>query len=376
LLKPVEPTTSPGARSSVQWAERDFESATQSAPPGPVSALDGLIGRFTTIWRRWSVPLRVLVTVGLLMLVLVRTDTAALLGDLARANHPLLLAMLVCSYVAWVVNTLRWQRILASFRVRCGFGELFSLNLASVFYGLALPGQLSSEVVKAIRLGSRLKQHRVAYVSILLDRVYGLLGLTVLGGVGLALYPPPSASLGVGASWAMLVGATAVGVLLVAMPVLARLSWPVWTRSHPGLLRVGSAISGAVGADRASPSASLFGVGFGLGIAAQALTAIIQWGVAIALGIDISPLALTWILAVGTIIGMFPISLAGLGVREATYVGLLSLFGIPTGAALTLSLTMFAILLALGLTGAVIDVLAGNTSRTHAYSPDGLGRSE
>jgi uncharacterized membrane protein YbhN (UPF0104 family) len=350
--------------------ESTDEAPAKTSRPTLARVLEVVVRWCGWVARSWSWPVRVLVTLGLLGVVVVRSDLPTLLQDLSRANLVVLLSMLVCSYLVWVVNTFRWQRILTGLQVQCDFHELYQLNLASLFYSLALPGQISGEVVKAFRLSSRLKQHRVVYVSILLDRVFGMTGLILLGGFALALSPPPSGWVGLGLSWAMLAGVTAAAGLVLAVPWLVRLPWPVLLRHHPVLRRLGTAVCRATSPASATPSVSMLLVGCVLSVVAQALTAAIAWGVALALGVVVSPLALTWVLTLGTIIGMFPISVAGLGVREATYVGLLSLFGVSAGSALALSLAMFAILIALGLTGAALDVLVGTKFTAKAYPPD------
>jgi uncharacterized membrane protein YbhN (UPF0104 family) len=301
---------------------------------------------------------RLAITVVLLALVCLRSDIWSLPDALRRANVPLLAAMVAATYVPWLVNTFRWQRILAGFQMPYAFAELFRLNLAGVFYGLALPGQVSGEVLKALRIAGGTNQRGVVYTSIFLDRIYGLIGLALLGCIALAAAPPQHDWPGSNPSMAVLILATLTGIGVVALPWLSTL-----TRS--GISRHASSDGGILGwlvhprtADGRRPPLSMLAFGCILGLAAQALTTAIHWGVAVALGLSVSPLALTWIIALGTIVGMFPISLAGLGVREATYVGLLSLYGVSAGSALALSLTMFAILILLGLTGGILDLLA------------------
>jgi uncharacterized membrane protein YbhN (UPF0104 family) len=320
--------------------------------------------------ERWSTPIRLTVTVVLLTVVVVRNNIWSLPGEIGRANAPLLAVMLVGSYVAWLVNTLRWQRILAAFQLHFAFSELFRLNLAGVFYSLSLPGQVSGEVVKALRIAGRTNQRRLVYISIFHDRVYGLIGLALLGCIALALAPPQFDWPGSSLSMLVLLVVMLVGLGVVLLPWLSKL-----TRSgRPTDGRLGLLIRPRA-ADGSEPPFSMLAVGCALGLTAQALTAGIQWGVASALGLSVSPLALTWILALGTIVGMFPISFAGLGVREATYVGLLSLFGVSAGPALALSLTMFAILIVLGLTGGILDLLARGAPSADGQKQTSSGRT-
>jgi uncharacterized protein (TIRG00374 family) len=303
---------------------------------------------------RWSIPLRVVASVGVLGVVFAKTDLVSMLGQLVQFNMPMLLTMLAFSYAAWIVNSYRFQLILAAYGVNCNIGELFRLNMIAVFYGLVLPGQVSGEVLKAVRLAGRTGAPRIAYASVFLDRMYGLIGLAILGGLAVLVGAPDPEWRGTRPAIVSLALVALGGIAVVAFPtILDR-----FRRSFARRERIGRGIFLAnlmeLGGRR--PSARLVMTGCVLSLASQGLLAAIHWGVALAIGVSVSPFALTWILAVATIVGMFPISLAGLGVREATYVGLLSLFGVPAGAALSLSLVMFAILVALGLTGGILDL--------------------
>ena len=66
--------------------------------------------------------------------------------------------------------------------------------------------------------------------------------------------------------------------------------------------------------------------------------------------------ALVWLCAVVFVLGKIPITIANLGVREVTLVGLLGLYGVAKPAALLMSMVMFSGLVFLGLLGAVYQL--------------------
>ena len=66
--------------------------------------------------------------------------------------------------------------------------------------------------------------------------------------------------------------------------------------------------------------------------------------------------ALIWLCAVVFVLGKIPITIANLGVREVTVVGLLGLYGVTKSAALLMSMVMFSGLIFLGLLGAVYQL--------------------
>jgi len=66
--------------------------------------------------------------------------------------------------------------------------------------------------------------------------------------------------------------------------------------------------------------------------------------------------ALVWLCAVVFVLGKIPITIANLGVREVTLVGLLGLYGVAKSAALLMSMVMFSGLIFLGLLGAAYQL--------------------
>jgi hypothetical protein len=69
--------------------------------------------------------------------------------------------------------------------------------------------------------------------------------------------------------------------------------------------------------------------------------------------------ALVWLCAVVFVLGKIPITIANLGVREVTVMGLLGLYGVDRSAALVMSAVMFSGLIFLGLLGAVYQLYWG-----------------
>lgn len=78
--------------------------------------------------------------------------------------------------------------------------------------------------------------------------------------------------------------------------------------------------------------------------------------IAHALGLDISLLALVWIRSFVFVITLAPIAVAGIGLREVSFVGLLSLYGVAQVEALAFSLANFSVQLALAAFGLAIEL--------------------
>lgn len=134
-----------------------------------------------------------------LLVLTLRSTGADLWSDLAAAD-PLLLAAALGIYGAAIVLTVvRWQMLLNVQGIRVPFGALLRMTLIGVFFNLAIPGAVSGDLVKmgciAARAGGRKAE---GVLTILVDRVVGVLGLLVVASVTVACSLPLLRSLGEG----------------------------------------------------------------------------------------------------------------------------------------------------------------------------------
>ncbi|MCJ7695879.1 MAG: flippase-like domain-containing protein [Anaerolineaceae bacterium] len=95
---------------------------------------------------------------------------------------------------------------------------------------------------------------------------------------------------------------------------------------------------------------------FGLSLFAQFLGLVYFFSLARAVDIQLPFFVIGWISTFVTIIQMIPISIAGLGIREASYAVLLNEYGISPEQAISFSITIFAVFIIVGLVGGVFEL--------------------
>lgn len=256
-----------------------------------------------------------------------------------------------------VINAAKLQILMPERRV----GSILAFVLVAQAYALLLPGQLAGEVVKAYRLarGSTGGGGRVVS-SVAFDKLTSLaaLLLTTLGGLlaesqrfGTLLFGLVTAGL----------AAMAVCGGLLALGRVRRLVL--------GLLDGGGGVNGwrtRIGgpvalfletwrAHAARPGPLVLSLLYG--VAAQLVQAVATWILGLGLGIDLSPALWCVVIGVLTIVLLAPISIGGLGLREASLVGLLGLFSIGNDQALAVAFAILAFQLVLTLVGLGVDLL-------------------
>lgn len=285
-----------------------------------------------------------------------RTDTGFLWRLLSGQDPAALLVATALVFLAVIFGTLKWGLLLPAEK----FVRLLRLNMAANFYSLVLPGQVGAEVVKAYQLGRGRADAEAIAASVLLDKATGLLSLCALGCAGALVSSAPSGI----AFRLILVCLLMCGMLMLFglrsvkmrdFALAGSLRFKVW---FPRLRRPVEQFIMFVEAWRSYLlRPELVWTSLGAGVVQQATYIGMITLLAGSLGIDLPIYEWCWIFALASTAAVLPVSLAGLGVREGVFVGLLSVFSVSPERALTLSLTIFFLQLFFGLLGGGQELL-------------------
>ena len=109
---------------------------------------------------------------------------------------------------------------------------------------------------------------------------------------------------------------------------------------------------------------------FGLAFVYQVLTFFVGYIVAKSINLEIEFFQLVWILALVMIVQNIPISIAGLGVREGTFVFFFGLVGFSMEQALSYSLLGFALVAVISMVGGLIEGWSALRSRKFYELPN------
>lgn len=156
-----------------------------------------------------------IVALGLALCLLrltLRSTGADLRGDLGSANISLLLLALLLYGMVIEITVVRWGLLLRVQGIHLGFLELSRLTLIGVFFNLAIPGAVSGDLLKMAFIARAAPDRKAESVlTIMLDRLIGLLGLFIIASTAVLLALP--AILGMGPEYRMAqAGAALVGL--------------------------------------------------------------------------------------------------------------------------------------------------------------------
>jgi len=300
--------------------------------------------------------LKVAVSLVLIIILLRSIDLNALWEVVRNADPWYLLAAQIVLMLGVVVRAYRWQILVHDQRVDASLRELVSLYFVGFLFNNLLPSGFGGDAVKMYELSQRSHQGAEAVSSVLVDRFMGLIALQMIGLVALVF------------SWQLVPSEIKVltvllfGVsLLAAWVVSYRRLWEFLAERVPlfdRLLSIEAVHSLVSSLQSYSGSALLRALGVGLVFNVLLIAANVLIGVS--LGVDL-PLAYYMIFVpLTSLVLILPISFAGLGVREGTYVVLFRQAGVAPEVALSMSLLVYVLgTVAPGLVGGVIYVLRG-----------------
>jgi uncharacterized protein (TIRG00374 family) len=105
---------------------------------------------------------------------------------LGRAAPLPLLAALLLLGLPFVITAWRWRQLMLVQGMNLPYRKCLTLTFVGQFYSTFLPGTTSGDIVKIIYTGRITGQKTKSAVTVILDRVIGLIGLMIVGGIAAA----------------------------------------------------------------------------------------------------------------------------------------------------------------------------------------------
>jgi uncharacterized membrane protein YbhN (UPF0104 family) len=284
---------------------------------------------------------------------------------LVSANALYVAAALATVLLARTVDAHRLRILAAAQNMDVSLGTAVHINLASVFYSLFVPGgTLAGGAARLIKLSAVAGRPAASLVIVFRDRWDATLSLALVGLAFLALDPTD----GELSAWTVLL-ATLAGTLLLYVIVFV----PVSTRWSYALPRVPLLERKLVGLRHALRQTARMPLSsharaFATSLVAHAGGVLFYWLLAQALGVNVSLVTIGWVRSAVVLISMVPVSLGGIGLREAAFLFFLTPYGIGQGQAVAYSFLVFVVaVLFTGLLGGILECRAWLSARATAH---------
>jgi uncharacterized protein (TIRG00374 family) len=298
--------------------------------------------------------LRAAIGLSVVVLLLSRADVDDIRDALERSDPTLLLLGTVAYFGSLLLSPLRWRGFLRALGIEVGLARLVRLYLSGTFFNAFLPTGVGGDAYKAIVLSRGKSSIEDPLASAFLDRSAGMAGLALLTIVGTGIQIATGATrppTWVASAIAIAVSAVGGAALLIAR---RERSGP---ESHPeGLLGRLRLFIRAVRAGLRHPAGIQTGALWGL---VTALLLVLAHAFLLR-GVEISlpPSVIPGIVLVAALTAVVPVSINGLGLREAAYVWMLGAYGVDHDTALAFALLVLAVMLITSALGAIVYLIS------------------
>jgi uncharacterized protein (TIRG00374 family) len=126
-----------------------------------------------------STAIRVIITLLLLAYLLTRVNIDEVTNALRQAN-PLMIGVATVLYFGAVMsNALKWNVLLRAQKVFVSWGALLRFTFVGVFFNNLLPAAVGGDLMRGYQLAQETRRNADAAVSVVVDRLIGLMALTV-----------------------------------------------------------------------------------------------------------------------------------------------------------------------------------------------------
>ncbi|MEI6668260.1 MAG: lysylphosphatidylglycerol synthase transmembrane domain-containing protein [Acidobacteriota bacterium] len=306
--------------------------------------------------------LKIVVSAGLMTLLLAKTDLASLWSHF-RSASPLWLAAALGLYLLMiVVSAWRWHLLLTAQHLDVKRTWLVDSYLVATFFNNFLPSNIGGDVIRIRDTSAHAGSKTIATTVVLMDRGIGLLGLFMVAAIGASAAAAAGGHTPVWASmlWMAFAGALAIGSAAVFLPgVVALVLKPLRAIHQEWVGERISRLMGTLERFRSQPGSLVWC--FGGALLVQAVLVAFYYAVARSMGIEVPIADLAVIVPVSFVVQMLPLSLNGLGVREATFRIYFAQIGLSAASALAMSLMGAALVMLFSLSGAVAYLMRGSS---------------
>lgn len=304
--------------------------------------------------------LQVLLSVTLLVLLLDRVGFGEVIDTLASINMGWYMVAFALFQVNVFIRSYRWTILLHSLNDRPSFLRLLYLYYIGFFANNFIPSGFGGDVVKVVSLRQRYGRGTEALSSVIMDRLTGLLGtsliaLVALGwnslehtttielpfGLWMAIF---LISVGIPAGFIVVRSTDLVGILANRLPAVSKL--PLYDR----FVRLVDTV-------HRYPFPTLFKALL-ISLPFTVDLVLIQYSIAQSLSVEVPPLVFSLFVPLIALINALPFTFNGLGVREGAYLFLFVPIGVTPEAAVAMSLAYYVLRFATGIIGGLLYALS------------------
>jgi hypothetical protein len=303
--------------------------------------------------------LKLAITAVLYVAVFYTIDVAKIWTRLQTA-HLEWVALGVAAYAGgqWL-SAWRWWLLLRPVSLAVPYLRMVAFYFIGMFFNIFLPTIVGGDAVKAILLSRETGAPARATMSVFMERNVGLFALLAIATAAAFVAPPVDVRGFNLLQLTLLVfaGFIAANIVLANRPAYRLVDYLVAMTPLAGIRSRAASLYEAIVPYREARWRGVVLAATAQSFLFQAVVILVVFLNANALGIRVPVAALAVFVPLISLAGMLPISVNGLGIREALYLLLFGRLGVPADAAVSMALLYFAVTLAASLPGGIVYAL-------------------
>ena len=303
--------------------------------------------------KKIAVLLKVIVSLGLITFLINQVDFKAIVNILKNVDITMIIYAMILLTIQVFIATTRWQFVLKCQKIMLGYKNTLQILWSGLFFNQAMPSSVGGDVIRGYYLKKQGMTLGRATLGVLMDRLFGMVGLALLVVASLPLL------------FELINDSIArSGVLFIALGISLALLFIFFTDKLPGNFSHLKVIRGfySLSQDgRHCISKNYNGlIIIIISILIHLISVVTVMTMAIGLGINVEWSGFLLIIPLVTLMMVVPISIAGWGVREGVMVVGFGYLGVAPEAALALSILYGLLMLVVALPGGVVWALKRN----------------
>jgi uncharacterized protein (TIRG00374 family) len=306
-----------------------------------------------------STAIKIAVTAVLYVAVFYTIDVGKIWTRLQTA-HLEWVALGVAAYAGgqWL-SAWRWWLLLRPVSLAVPYLRVVAFYFIGMFFNIFLPTIVGGDAVKAILLSRETGAPARATMSVFMERNVGLFALLAIATAAAFVAPPVDVRGFNLLQLTLLVfaGFIAANIVLASRPAYRLVDYLVAMTPLARIRSRAASLYEAIVPYREARWRGVVVAATAQSFLFQAVVILVVFLNANALGIRVPVAALAVFVPLISLAGMLPISVNGLGIREALYLLLFGRLGVPADAAVSMALLYFAVTLAASLPGGIVYAL-------------------
>jgi len=269
-----------------------------------------------------------------------------------------LILIIIFFFFYYLIFSLRWKFLLRAQKINITPGKSYLYILVSFFFNNFLPSGLGMDMIRSAYAGGR-KNFEKALGTSIMERILGMTGMMLIGFFAVFSGKAEFVKLSI-----LYIGLILLIVTIYYFSISLKIEWLKEKLLSIKLFNLGDSLRKFYRAFKIYKNKrKTIIIGIGYSVLVQVVIILINYFIAKGLSLPIPIFALIAYIPIITVISLIPITINGLGLREAAYVHFFCLLNITEGQAMSLSLVFFITSVIASCLGGIVFILLPRQTR-------------